>query len=101
MANYRMLSYSDMKMQFDTDQNNIVSRNRSSQNNRPTGLVAFVINNSGGKITTKLVAEKFLLIGCGVIILLTIIFNVAGSDQSANFNPNIDQATGDLLPGEL
>jgi len=89
-----------MKLQFDTEQN-MLTRSRALGNSQPTGLVAFVIKHSGGKITTNVAAQKFLLIGCGAIILLAIIFNVASSDQSVDFNSNIDPATGDFLPGEI
>jgi len=87
-----------MEIKFETDR--IVASNTRARQ-QPKGLVGLIINNSGGVISTKVGAERFLLGLIGVFVVFTLMIFTLGTSQKVDFEPTIDPTTGELLIGEI
>jgi hypothetical protein len=87
-----------MSFEFADDQK---SPHRVSRPKRDSFFARLLIEHSFGHITNEKQANVLLFFVSGVLILVSLAMLVAGSTQTADFNPLIDPATGDLLPGEI
>jgi NADH:ubiquinone oxidoreductase subunit 6 (subunit J) len=75
--------------------------NKVSRPKRVSFFAQMLIAHSFGQITTEKQANILLFFASGVLILVSLSVLVFGSAQSTHFNPLIDPATGDFLPGEI
>lgn len=87
-----------MNVVFDDEQ---MTKRRSPAQQKPSRLAMLMIQHSGGMITDEAAAHKIMLIGCGVLILVSILILTLRTGEVADINPNIDPATGEYLPGEI
>jgi hypothetical protein len=87
-----------MNVEFDIDKN---ARQKIPNRQKRSYISSLIILCSGGKVSTQREVNRVLIIGCVALIFISIAISMSGTDEQANFNPNIDPATGDYLPGEI